>query len=574
MIPPTAVSNLIQKTARAFAFARHIPPAKLLHRLELTAKRKLTDRFPALARRRNSADPAPARAPAPPPPIFPPRQDVIVIDNGTLHFTFLNRTQSMPASHMNWQAPGPGPAHQLWRMNLHYMEYLEDVPDDVFCSLVTAWIDAHPPGTPGAWRDSWNSYALSLRVVVWMQQLALRRDRLPEHVVKLAETSLATQLRFLMRNLETDLGGNHLIKNMKALIWGSDYFTGPEPARWRNRALSLLQTELSHQILPDGVHDERSPSYHCQVFADLLECRHALGFDPFGGKLDTALTRMAQVTADLTHPDGFPAQFNDSGLTMAYPPAVCLDAYVRLGHARPSPRAVFAYESAGYFGLHAANATLIADCGRIAPDDLPAHGHADILSFELSICGQRLIVDQGVFEYIAGEKRQRSRAASSHNTLCFENADQADFFGAFRCGRRPNVTVSAYAATTDGFTLDGTHDGFDHLPGAPGHIRRFNASPSALEIHDKIDGNPQAPACITFLLHPSARATPSATGVKIHQDQATTSVSCSLPITIEPAVWWPSMGHEQATCRLRIIIPPQTRNVITRLTWTIDNQSH
>ena len=432
MIPPTAVSNLIQKTARAFAFARHIPPAKFLRRLELSAKRKLTDRFPALAQRANNSDPAPARAPDPPAPIFAPHQEMLVIDNGVLHFTFLNRTQSMPASQMNWQAPGPGPAHQLWRMNLHYMEYLEDVPDDAFCTLVAAWINAHPPGTPGAWRDSWNSYALSLRVVVWMQQLALRRDRLPEHIVNLAQQSLTTQLRFLMRNIETDLGGNHLIKNIKALIWGSTYFAGPEPARWRARALSLLQTELTHQILPDGVHDERSPSYHCQVFADLLECRLALGTDPTGGKLDDALARMAQAIADLTHPDGFPAQFNDSGLNMAYPPAACLDAYARLGHARPLPRAVFTYESAGYFGLHAASATLIADCGRIAPDDLPAHGHADILSFELSVGGQRLIVDQGVFEYISGEKRQRARAASSHNTLCFENADQADFFGAFR----------------------------------------------------------------------------------------------------------------------------------------------
>ncbi|MEQ1698340.1 MAG: alginate lyase family protein, partial [Hyphomicrobiaceae bacterium] len=486
----------------------------------------------------------------------------------TLHFNFLNHRQSMLAAKMNWHAPGPGPAHQLWRMNLHYMEYLEDVSDEAFGILVTLWIDAHPPGTPGAWRDSWNSYALSLRVVVWMQQLARHRDRLPDDIVKRAEASLTTQLRFLMRNLETDLGGNHLIKNIKALIWGAAYFTGPEPDRWRARALSLLQTELAHQILADGVHDERSPSYHCQVFADLLECRHALGSTPLNGNLDHLLTRMAQAAADLTHPDGFPAQFNDAGLTMCYPPATCLDAYASLGHDRPYPRAVFAYESAGYFGLHAPDATLIADCGRIAPDDLPAHGHGDVLSFELSVCGQRLIVDQGVFEYIAGEKRRQSRAASRHNTLCFDGADQADFFGAFRCGRRPNVTVRAYAATPDGFTLEGTHDGFAHLPGSPRHIRRFDASPSALEIFDTIEGEPKTVAAITFLLHPSARVTTTATGVLIDQPDANTTIQSSHPITIEPAVWWPDMGHEHATHRLKITLPPGTRTNTTRLTWT------
>ena len=57
--------------------------------------------------------------------------------------------------------------------------------------------------------------------------------------------------------------------------------------------------------------------------------------------------------------------------------------------------------------------------------------------------GERVIVDQGVHEYIPGERRRLSRSAASHNTVCIEGADQADFFGAFRCGRRPNVSISA-----------------------------------------------------------------------------------------------------------------------------------
>ena len=160
MIPPTAVSKLIERAARAVAFARHIPSGKLLRRIELTAKRRLSDRFPALAYYSGDADLLLNRSPNPPLPIFPPRKGQMVISLSTLHFTFLNNRQSMLAAHMNWQAPGPGPAQQLWRMNLHYMEYLEDVFDETFGILVTLWINAHPPGTPGAWRDSWNSYAL------------------------------------------------------------------------------------------------------------------------------------------------------------------------------------------------------------------------------------------------------------------------------------------------------------------------------------------------------------------------------------------------------------------------------
>jgi uncharacterized heparinase superfamily protein len=108
---------------------------------------------------------------------------------------------------------------------------------------------------------------------------------------------------------------------------------------------------------------------------------------------------------------------------------------------------------------------LVADCGRIAPDDLPAHGHGDVLSFEWSVKGHRIIVDQGVYEYIAGPRRRQSQTAMSHNTLCLEDADQAELYSSFRCGRRPNVDVRNYNAHAAGFVLEGTHDGFAHLPG-------------------------------------------------------------------------------------------------------------
>ena len=149
--------------------------------------------------------------------------------------------------------------------------------------------------------------------------------------------------------------------------------SGEAPSsRWdgpRREAVSVLTEELHGQVLADGTHYERSPSYHCQVFADLLECRQALGDDPLNGALDDALARMAQAAVDLSHPDGQVALFNDAGLSMAYSPAECLDAYARLYGQRPAPRAIFALEDAGYFGLRSDATYLLVDCGRIAPDE-------------------------------------------------------------------------------------------------------------------------------------------------------------------------------------------------------------
>lgn len=538
--------TLLTRVTRSLAFARHVPPSQLLRRFALTAHRAYRDRIGWTP----PAGPPPALAATPPAPLFAPRHGMI----DGLAFTFLSRTIAMPGK-IDWNAPSLAPKDQLWRMNLHYMEYLEEVDDVRFSKLIAEWIAANPGGRRGAWKDSWNSYALSLRVVVWMQECARRRLT----TAGIAE-SLAAQLAFLEDNLETDIGGNHLIKNIKALIWASAFFVGAEADRWRRLGLSLLDQELKVQILPDGVHYERSPSYHGQIFADLLECRHALR-NSAPPALDAALRAMALATADLAHPDGMIAPFNDAGLHMAYSPGECLDVYERLFGERPQPRAFFALTAAGYFGRRDARQYLIADCGRVAPDSLPAHAHGDILSFEWSVAGERIIVDPGVFEYIAGPRRAAARAASSHNTLCLEGADQADFFGAFRCGRRPNVEVREVLAGPDKLILEGSHDGF-----APRHVRRIEASADSLVIFDRLDSPANRPARIGFLLHPEVQIASVAGALHLRRGAAFIIMTCDLDIGVEDAEYWPDMGYERPTKRLVLALKPGVTKVRTVFT--------
>lgn len=557
MSPPGPLARL----GRSLAFARHVPPGRLARRLELSLRRAIRDRLGPVDEA--GAD-APALVAAPPQPLFAPRTGHVVMGADGPAFTFLSRTITMRGG-VDWTAPGPGPHDQLWRMCLHYMEYLEEVDDAAFIALVESWIAANPSPRPGAWRDSYNSYALSIRVVVWMQQLARRAEGLPEDFSARVVASLAGQLRFLERNLETDIGGNHLVKNVKALIWASAFFTGRDAARWRATGLRLLAGLIAEQVLPDGMHDERSPSYHAQVFADLLECRLALGADPLGGALDAALARMAQAGADLVHPDGLVPLFNDAGLSMAYAPGECLAAYEALVGPAPTPRSVFAFPDAGYYGLRHGDTLFLADCGPIAPDALVAHAHGDVLSFEWSVGGRRMIVDQGVYEYVAGARRQAARAASSHNTLALDGADQADFFGAFRCGRRPRVSVLAYEARPDGFLLEGTHDGFAHLPGRPRHVRRFEARAERIVIEDRIEGRTARAASIAFLLHPDCAVQLAGSRASLRSGDAAATLDCSAPLALEPAVWWPDMGVERATHRLRATLPSGESRAVTTL---------
>ena len=465
-------------------------------------------------------------------------------------FGFLGHDERM-AGVIDWHRDGQNAATQLWQMNLHYMEYLEVLDSTDCLALMRSWIADNPPFTRQSWHDAWNSYTVSLRSLVWMQRIAQSPALAQPDIIQ----SLAQQIQFLETHLELDLGGNHLIKNIKALIWASAFFEGAAARRWRTRGKALLKREIARQILADGVHFERSPSYHAQVFADLLEIRRALSDDGGGVAIDATLATMADAVLALSHPDGGPALFNDAGLHMAYAPAVCAHAYTLVTGKRASKPQHLALAEAGYFGVHNSRYSLIADMGRIGPDDLPAHAHGDIGSFELSVGAQRFIVDQGVYEYVEGPKRAQSRASTSHNCLTIAGASQADFFGAFRCGIRPDVTVTDYRQTPDGFVLTGHHNGYRGAISS----RTFSAGDSQIVIYDRIMGNPHGPVAIGFLIHPHCRARVTGKTFTISGGVHKLLISADFDWVAEPAVYWPDMGVQVPTQRLRLTLPPSCR---------------
>ncbi len=526
---------------------RHVPPRQVIRRLELTLRRRLAARLPYPG---DQAPPPPLAAP-PPPPIFPPRQ-WLKPQPGGWWFWQPWGTMDLP-ERINWQLPGRDPVTADWRVNLHYMECLEGLDDESFVAVVGDWIAANPLSDPNAWACAWWSYNLSIRVVVWMQQLAARRQRLPRPFVAAVTASLARQLRFLERHLETDLRGNHLMRNIKALIWAGAFFTGAEAERWRATGETLLARELDWQILPDGCHYERSPSYHCQVFGDLLEIMTVLGPGPLRERLRLILDRMALACVALTHPDGQVALFNDSGLQMAYRPEILLAAH-EAGGGRVAAFAdgPFALPDAGFYGLRAGDAYLVVDCGPIGPDDLIGHAHGDVLSFEWSVAGRRMIVDQGTFQYKTGAKREVSRRTASHNTVTIDGADPCDFFDAHRCGRRPRVTVLQHRPTATGFVLEGTHDGFQHLPQRPRHVRLLTAESDRLEIRDRIEGAGTHVAEARLLLHPDCRVTITDGRATVATEVATLSIESSAAIIAEPAEWFPELHASRPTTRLRM----------------------
>lgn len=398
-----------------------------------------------------------------------------------LEFEFLNEVKQF-SERVDWNPHG---CSQLWKFNLHYHSYLVSLGIayqftsdpaffDVFKAIVEDWIE-HNPIPKG---DAWHPYPVSLRIVNWLFALQLFADRLDQDATFATQirVSLTEQVNYLFSNLEFDVGGNHLLENIKALCLAGLYFYGPRAEQWLRRGLVLLEKEIERQILVDGGHYERSPMYHSIVLEDLLivaaALRNAKRAWPRG--LKEKLESMADFLDGMTHPDGDIAMFNDSVFGVAQKPgqllrltdlllgrnrprSIALDAKYALlvdaGHEKvrcqQTDRRDFQFirfPETGYYVVDHGDRKLLVDAGPVCPDELPAHAHADILTYELSIAGVRWVVDSGVLEYAPGVWRDYARSTRAHNTVSVNGQNQVDVWASFRVGKRVKpVSVHSWA---------------------------------------------------------------------------------------------------------------------------------
>jgi uncharacterized heparinase superfamily protein len=485
-----------------------------------------------------------------PPAVFAPRNQLIEMQADELFLTQLNCRFSLRTP-IDWQLKNQPHTH-LQRLALHYHEFLEATPVKQGVAILLDWIAANPPYQRGYWLDSWNSYAVSIRGVCWMQWLTLHLVTISAEERTQILGSLVQQIQFLRRNLETDICGNHLIKNIRCLLWASAFFNGSEAEEWRQVGETLLRQQLEVQFLPDGMHFELSPAYHCQVFGDLVECLTVVS-GQVRSELCLCLQKAAQVIADLTHPDGLISLMSDGGLHMVYSPAECLSAFVNVGGRMPELRGGFVNQESGYYGFRSENTCLIVDCGPICDDVLPAHGHADILSFEWDVQGQRFVVDAGVFEYEAGEQRRRNRSVISHNTVSVGGRDQCELIGSFRAGRRSYGKCDFVEVSTERFQLAGHHHGFATDSSNIVHRRAFDADSKSLRIRDTIEGSGGEMVTSRLLFHDECQVEQvDAFNLRIQRANVVVHLSSQSAVRICNGTWSPDFGVLKKTVCLEL----------------------
>ncbi len=336
----------------------------------------------------------------------------------------------------DWQIPS---ASRLWNYNLHYLEfliplsvkYVQTAQEKFFFQwkqLIEGWMKQDS-------KDSFEPYVISMRIPNMLVSMEILQQKTggTELEKKLLD-SIYRQYRYLLQTQELALLANHYFENLKALVISSLFFGELDIY---HKYFDLFLKQIDEQILPDGVHFERSLMYHKIILEDILRVYQAAdsaGHACDAEKLIPIIRIMAAALDNLEQ--GFPDRtplFNDAGNNVCKGSRQLLAAVQHICGYEKKP--VRSFKDAGYYKMSVEDVTILFDCGDIGPSYMGGHGHCDCLSFELAVNGRCLFVNSGTGCY-QGERRAFFRSTKAHNTVMIDEREQAELWGEHRAARR------------------------------------------------------------------------------------------------------------------------------------------
>ncbi|MEO6435545.1 MAG: alginate lyase family protein, partial [Tepidisphaeraceae bacterium] len=268
-------------------------------------------------------------------------------------------------------------------------------------------------------------------------------------------------------------------------------------AEWKRFGRKLLFGAMDAQLNPDGGHAESSPGYAGSVILALLEMywldqKQGNAAAWTGSRLKT-LENAAKAHVELLSPDGTLTPLSDTyrstlgpfwdrariilNNTRDFPAAkprlrdVWLFGAAKAGamvnapiHPRvPARGSTFSLPQSGYYVLRSGSDP---DARQITFDAGPtggAHGHFDLLSFELFGYGRPLISDPGLYTYDESDRRHWAIGTPAHNTISVDRKNHAAVEGI----GNENLWSSGISSVAGGHQVTASHRGYSGLAGAP-----------------------------------------------------------------------------------------------------------
>jgi hypothetical protein len=320
---------------------------------------------------------------------------------------------------------------------------------------------------------------------------------------------------------------NHLFGELSGLFIGALTWPLWESSNdWHDQAKQELEMEAVKQINSDGVDREQATWYHHSV-ADMMLLTGLVGranSSDFSCTYWARFEAMLEFIASIMDVNGNVPCFGDSddGVMVRLSPSRDLHVYHSLlatgavlfsradfkakarhfddksrwllgdsgGECFESLRCESvrlpvhrSFMQGGYYilgdGFETADEIrIVADAGPLGYLSIAAHGHADALSFTLSVGGNEILIDPGTFAYHTQNRwREYFRGTSAHNTLRVDGADQSVSGGNFLWTKHSQTSVLAFDPNSEKQHLSCTHNGYQRLSDPVGTQRELTYDP-------------------------------------------------------------------------------------------------
>ncbi|KAB0480399.1 Uncharacterized conserved protein, heparinase superfamily [Pseudomonas reinekei] len=464
---------------------------------------------------------------------------------------------------------------KIWQYNLHYLDHLAARQEHPIAlsetELVNGWIAANPPFDGCGWEP----YTLSLRIVNLVKWLQMQ-----PHLNSLWLESLAVQTHALSQQIEYHILANHLFVNGKALVFAGSFLQNDQAEKWLKTGLKIMDREIKEQFLVDGAHYELSPMYHASLLWDMCDLLN-LALNAKINALKSRAPEWRKVIEQgiiwlrsMQHPDGEIPFFNDCAFGIA-PTLRDIENYSALLDCQPPADASGASSFGAICHAESGYAQITFDEGskallnlaQVAPAYQPGHAHADTLSFELSVFGQRVFVNSGTSQYGEDSERHRQRSTAAHNTVEIDGENSSEVWAGFRVARRANVSLTTFESSGDTVRIVCSHDGYKRLKGKNLHTREWTASTNTLKINDSVSGVFDK-SIARFHLHPEVSVIQNDNNLTItlaSGEVVSVSISGAAAIRIASTTWHPEFG--KCVANQCIVAELSSDTLITRVKW-------
>jgi len=367
---------------------------------------------------------------------------------------------------------------------------------DLARTLTEAWIRSFGSWSPEAWQCD----VLAERITNWLLYHRFLTAGEAGAFCPLFHRALSRQVVHLQRALRLGARPGDGLAVAKGLIHAGAGLDGYVDSL--RLGLKVLSRSIETEILPDGCHLSRNPSFQLSSLATLLQIRDVLidNHIPPSDQLNNAIDRMVPMLRTFRHGDGGLAVFNGSCENERQP----IDAIIEKTGSRG--RAVVNARYGGYQRLKCKNTLVIIDAGPAHSDAETDGGHASALAFEMSVGKNRVVVNCGQTTG-GGPLHEMLRGTAAHSTVTIGERNSCELVPGGGYGERRSRPTDSVRREIDGNVLvELEHDGYLQ-PFGVSHRRSLylSADGGDLRGEDVISGDARESFLVRFHLHPSVR---------------------------------------------------------------------